>query len=245
MTGQAVMLIAGAQTATPVPTFTATVVPTPVPTATVVPTSVFIPATISFVGTGSFKINSATAVTTVTVGPPSGVRAGDVSIAQIAVYDGSGSDVPTAPGGWNSIRHDAINSGNQITSWLFYKVAGANEPSSYGWNISSNWAAGVIGAWRNASSSPIDSASGSAAAGSSPVSVSAPALTATNSNELQVYFYGAQSHAAPVVTLPSALNERFDTGSSKEGFTLAFGDLAAASVGSASATILSHREHVR
>ena len=69
----------------------------------------------------------------------------------------------TAPNGWTSIRHDAATDGNKATSWLYYKVAGANEPASYGWNISSNWAAGAMGAWRGASSSPIDNASGAGA----------------------------------------------------------------------------------
>ena len=39
------------------------------------------------------------------------------------------------------------------------------EPGSYGWNIGSNWAAGVMGAWRGASASPIDSAAGATAIG--------------------------------------------------------------------------------
>ena len=51
-------------------------------------------------------------------------------LAQIVVWDGIGTDVPTAPGGWTSIRHDFVsNGGNRITSWLYYKVAGASEPS--------------------------------------------------------------------------------------------------------------------
>ena len=47
----------------------------------------------------------------------------------------SASDVPTAPSGWTSIRHDAVSNGNNATSWLYYKVAGASEPASYGWNL--------------------------------------------------------------------------------------------------------------
>ena len=90
-------------------------------------------------------------VSTVTIGLPAGVQSGDTLLAEILVWDGSGSDVPTAPSGWTAIRHDAISNGNKITSWLYYKVAGGNEPSSYGWNLSSQWAAGAMGAWRNAS----------------------------------------------------------------------------------------------
>ena len=93
-----------------------------------------------------------------------------------------------------------------------------------------------MGDWRGVATAPIDSASGTAVAGSSPLSVSAPSLTPTNNNELQVYFYGAQSHAGPTVALPSVLSQRFDTASSVEGFTVAFGDLAAPSAGNASST---------
>jgi hypothetical protein len=248
MIGQDLLLVPGQSasptpTMTPVPTITATVVPTTVPTptttakatTTAAPTGVATPGTITFVGSGPLS-SSSLAMTTVTVGLPSGVESGDVLLAQIVVYDGSGSDVPTPPGGWTSIRHDSVTDGNLITSWLYYKVAGGNEPSSYGWNISSNWAAGVMGDWRGVATAPIDSASGTAVAGSSPLSVSAPSLTPSNNNELQVYFYGAQSHAGPTVALPSVLSQRFDTASSVEGFTVAFGDLAAPSAGNASST---------
>jgi hypothetical protein len=175
-------------------------------------------------------------VSTVTVGLPLGVRSGDTLLAQILVYNGNGSDVPTPPLGWTSIRHDAVSSGNQISSWLYYRVAGASEPASYGFKIGSNWAAGVMGAWRGTSSSPLDNASGSAAAGASPVSGSAPSLTPLNSNELQIYFYGAQIAAAPTLAEPGAISQRFNTKSAKEGFALAFGDLRAPTAGTASPT---------
>src|SRR5208283_1651711 len=122
------------------------------------------PIVITFVGSSTLSDHSAP-VTTVTVGFPAGAGAGDLLLAQIVVWDGSGSNVPTAPSGWTIIRHDAVvSNGNQITSWLYYKVAGASEPSSYSWTISSQWAAGVMGAWQGAASvSPIDKASGATA----------------------------------------------------------------------------------
>jgi hypothetical protein len=200
------------------------------PTPTATPAN----ASITFVGAGPLADYSG-AVTTVTVGLPAGVQSGDTLLAQIIVYDGSASDVPSAPSGWTSIRHDAVSDGNKATSWLYYKLVGANEPASYSWSISSNWAAGVMGDWRGASSSPLDNASGATAAGAS-VSLAAPSLTPGSNTELQVYFYGAQSATAPTVGLSSALKQRFDDKSSKEGFTLAFADLAAPSAGTASST---------
>ena len=217
MTAQAILLVPGLTGPAPTPT------PTPATSG------------ITFVGAGALS-DSSTAVTTVTVGRPSGVQSGDVLLAQIVVYDGSGSDVPTPPGGWSSIRHDTVSNGNQATSWLYYKVAGSNEPASYGWNITSNWAAGAMGAWRGASSSPLDNAAGATAAGNSPISAAAPSLSPSNNNELQVYFYSAQSHAGPALILSNSLAQRLDVSSSKEGFSLAFGDLAAPPAHNASPT---------
>ena len=218
-------------TATPTGTATTTATAIATPTATATPIS----AGISFEGNGALTDSSST-VTSITLSLPSGIRSGDIMVAQVVVFDGSASDVATLPSGWTSIRHDAVSSGNKLTSWLYYKVAGSSEPSSYKWSLSSNWAAGVIGAWRGASGSPIDGSSGAVAAGSSSASVSAPSLTPHGNKELQIYFYGAQSSSAPVVTLSNALTQRSNNKSSKEGFTLAYGDLAAPSSGTASPT---------
>ena len=91
-----------------------------------------------------------------------------------------------------------------------------------------------MGAWRGASA--IDNASGLASAGGSPVTAAAPSLTPGNNNEFQVYFYGSQSHAGPQITVSSALSQRFDIISSKEGFTIAVADAAAPSAGNGSST---------
>jgi hypothetical protein len=203
---------------------------TPTPTATATPTG-----TISFVGASAIADYNSP-VTAVDIGVPANVQAGDILLAQIVVWDCCASDVPTPPSGWTSIRHDAFSNQNRITSWLYYKAAGANEPASYVFSLSSNWTAGVMGAWRGASPSPIDNTSGAAAGGPSPVSDAAPSLTPANSNELQVYFYGSQASVGPTIALPAAIAPRFDMVSSKEGFTLGFGDLAAPQAGTASAT---------
>ena len=170
-------------------------------------------------------------VSSVVIARPNGVQAGDCLLAQIAIYDPNGADRPAAPSGWSLVRHDSVSSGNQMTSWVYYKIAGASEPASYSWNITSQYAAGVMGAWRGTLNPPIDNSSGATAKGSGPFSGAAPALTPGNSGELQVYFYGSQAASAPALTLPSALTYRSDAMSSKEGFTLAFGDLAAPSAG--------------
>jgi hypothetical protein len=196
-----------------------------------------LPSIVTFVAAGPLADYS-TAVTTVTVGNPLGIQAGDVLLAQIVVKDGTGSNVPTAPVGWTYIRQDTATGGNQITSWLYYLIAGANEPASYSWTINSQLAAGVMGAWRGASTvfAPIDNDSGAAVTGPNPLLNSAPSLSPRANGELQVYFYGAQAAQGLTITLSVALTHRIDTASSKEGFTLAIADLAAPSNGMPSPT---------
>ena len=115
--------------------------------------------------------------------------------------------------------------GSAYCSWLYYKIA-ASEPFSYSWNISSQFAAGVMGDWRGVSGSPIDTTSGTTAVGNPAVS-GAPSLTPIGSGELQVYFYAGPKLRAPVISQPGAIMSLANDPSSKEGFTLAFGQLAA------------------
>ncbi len=243
MTAQAVLLIPAntlpAPTITTVPTPTATpvmVIPTPTPTPILpTPTAIGTPAsTISFVNAGPL-FDSSNAVAAVTVGVPSGVKSGDVLLTQIVIYDGTGSNVPSPPSGWNAIRHDTISSGNQITSWLYFRIAGANEPPSYSWTIAKQYAAGLMGDWRGGSASPIDQSSGSTAGGN-PAVDAAPSLTPIHNGELQVYFYGSQNVSAPTIIEPGAINQRTNDRSLKEGFALAFGDRIAPLQGIASPT---------
>jgi len=193
------------------------------------------PGMINFVATGPLADSNQT-VTTVTVSVPHGTLSGDVFLAQIVIADATGTNLPTPPTGWSLIRDDNVGNGNKITSWLYFHVAGSSEPASYSWKIAPQYAAGLMGAWRGVSSLPIDQSSGATAAGPSPVSAAAPSLTPSNNNELQVYFYGSQNFNSPFVTEPAAITSRANIESSREGFTLAFGDLAAPSQGTPSPT---------
>jgi hypothetical protein len=165
------------------------------------------------------------------------VQSGDLLLAQILIFDGTGTNVPTAPTGWTNIRKDTATDGNQLTSWLYYKTAGSAEPTSYNWNINPQWAAGVMGAWRGAGTlAPIDNASGAAVIGPNPLNNSAPSLTPVLDNELEVYFYGAQASKGPTITVAGALNQHFNTISSMEGFSFAIADSAAPGAGTPSST---------
>ena len=62
-------------------------------------------------------------------------------------YDATGTNVPTAPAGWTVIEHNFVTtSGNKITSWLYFKVAEQAKRLLYTWTLSTQFAAGIIGA---------------------------------------------------------------------------------------------------
>ena len=227
------------QTAAPTKTATATRTATATPTQTPVPVTPTPTATpsssIGFVATGPL-FDSVSPVASVIVGKPAVAMSGDVLITQIVVFDGTGTNVPTAPAGWTLIRHDQIEAAShRLTSWLYYRVASGSEPPSYSWSIAKQHAAALMGDWRGASSTPLDQSSGAAAIGG-PANAAAPSLTPANNNELQVYFYGAQNSGPPRITLPAAINARANEPSTKEGFAIGFGDLAAPAMGNPSPT---------
>ena len=66
--------------------------------------------------------------------------------------------------------------------------------------------------------------------------MAAPSLTPAHNSEMQVYFYGSQNFSAPTITESAALTSLANDKSSKEGFTIAFGQLAAPFMGNASPT---------
>jgi hypothetical protein len=221
-------------TRTPTTTATGTPVTTPTPTTTATPTAT--PASgVTFVASGALT-DSATAITAVTVALPAGVQAGDALISQIVIHDGTASDVPTPPAGWLLIRHDSANGTSTETSWLYWHVAGGNEPASYTWTIGSNFAAGVMGDWRGASIVPVENSTGTGIAGAASVVIAAASMTPTNNGDLQVYFYDGQANVAPTITPSNALHSRLNIGSTKEGFTLAVSDIAAPFAGIAAPT---------
>jgi hypothetical protein len=244
LTAQSILLIP-AQAGGPNPTATVPSTTTPTPTAIATPTGlpptpIATPTAIGGGSTSGIQFIAASAlsdygapVSSVTLGLPAGVRAGDCLLAQVVIFDPNGSNVPTPPSGWSLVRHDSVGPGYQMTSWIYYKIAGAGEPSSDAWTINSQWAAGVMGAWRGTLVQPIDTSSGATAEGGSPLSDAAPSVTPNYNNELQVYFYGSQGQSSPVITLPAVVTQRSNTTSSKEGFALAFGDKSAPSAGSA------------
>jgi len=66
------------------------------------------------------------------VDKPSGTAEGDILFCCIAWFSSGKPDIANVPDGWTLIAH---HRGNYDAQSLYYKVAGASEPSSYTWNL--------------------------------------------------------------------------------------------------------------
>ena len=68
----------------------------------------------------------------ITVDKPSGTAEGDILFCCIAWFSSGKPDIDYVPAGWTLIAH---HRGNFEAQSLYYKVAGASEPSDYTWSL--------------------------------------------------------------------------------------------------------------
>lgn len=146
------------------------------------------------------------------IGKPAGVVAGDLLIARIAGRNNVDA-VVTPPAGWTLLRSD--QSASQLKSWVLWKVAGSSEPGSYAFGISiASNAAGTIMAFSGADpQNPIDASSGQK--NGNTATFTAPAVTTTVADGVAVWF-GSQiwtGSACPAdgITPPTGFTEPSDT----------------------------------
>lgn len=144
---------------------------------------------------------------TMTLNKPAGTIAGDVMVAAIATTP---STIPiTPPAGWTLIqsRQQTANTTSVLTS--YYRVAGASEPTTYSWLLSSGHG-GAVGGILSFSGvdnlAPID-VSASAATPSSTSHV-APSVTTTAANDMLVTIHEYASGRS--WTPPPGMTERVD-----------------------------------
>ncbi|WP_147383896.1 DUF6701 domain-containing protein [Noviherbaspirillum sedimenti] len=136
---------------------------------------------------------------TLTINVPAGTAAGDVMIAAVATVP---SSVPIAgPAGWTLIQSQQQTSSNSSIVSTYYRVAGASEPASYSWTLSSSQAGAVAGILTYSgvvNVNPVD-VSAVATTASSKDHV-APSITPTQAGAMLVTvheFASASSWAAP------------------------------------------------
>jgi hypothetical protein len=182
-------------------------------------------ATISFVATSS--ADTGTGASTLTLAPPTGIAAGDVLVATLAI---AGTGTVTAPSGWTAVQN--ITSGTAMRHATWYRVATTSEPASYQWGLSASRtaAAGAIGAYRGVNGTvPIDaSATSTGASGNA----TTPAVTTTSVGDLAIAATGFAT--ATTVTPDASTTERYDR-SSSAGATAEGADFTQASAGATAA----------
>jgi len=88
----------------------------------------------------SFNSAANSASLTPTVNAPSGVAAGDVLVCAISFNGAPGTVTP--PAGWVQVAYEAGASNPRIG--LYRKVAGAGEPSTYSWTLTTSVACGMV-----------------------------------------------------------------------------------------------------
>jgi methionine-rich copper-binding protein CopC len=158
------------------------------------------PAGIAFRSASS--ANNLTA-TTLVIPAPAGVAAGDALLAAVATR---GAPTITAPAGWALVRQDA--NASTMRQAIFVRIAGASEPASYTFTLSSaqSAAGGVVAYTGVNATTPVDVHGGQLNASST--AITAPSITTTGANRMIVGFFGA-----PVLTSmtpPGGMTERYD-----------------------------------
>jgi len=173
-------------------------------TATVTVTVGTAPAGITFRSAASAQNPTAT---TLTIGRPAGVVAGDVMVAGIGIR---GAPAVATPAGWTLIRTDAA--GTYTTQALYYRVATAAEPASYTWSFSQSVpAAGGISAYQGVSTANPVNASGGTGTNSTTVSILAPSITTTVPGAEVVGFFSIGGTNS--ITAPAGMTERAEASS--------------------------------
>lgn len=190
----------------------------------------------TYVNGNSYESSSSTDVV---LSKPTGTAEDDILFA--LVVDGLTSAPTSAPSGWTKLAEN-INSGILDYCAVYYKMAGASEPSTYTWTwASADSCSGQITTWRGSfdTADPIDSFSNTAYTISNTTVRAASFTVASDSSP--VIFFGA-AYTGPTqstYTPPSGFTERLDTGAGVSYFYLETADniLSSGSTGVLDATL--------
>lgn len=134
------------------------------------------------------------AATRISVAKPKGTVPGDVLLAHVSNRNDISASL-TAPG-WTAVRTDsgtAMQSSYSIKSWVFYRVAGANEPAEYSFTLSQPARmTAIVSAFSGIDTlNPIDSMDGKVNSSSSELNSAKNSLT---SNGSRLVWYATQTN---------------------------------------------------
>ena len=97
----------------------------------------------------SSEADNGGAVTTLVIDKPTGVVEGDLMLA--CVRASTDVNMSSAPSGWTLYSGFPYKPSSFNSTWMYYKVAGASEPSTYTWTIDSGTrTVGNISAYQDA-----------------------------------------------------------------------------------------------
>jgi hypothetical protein len=164
----------------------------------------------------------------VTVSKPTGTGAGDVLVACFAL-NGGGVAANGAPAGWSTIA--TVPGSTNPRVYGYYRVAGATEPATYTWTLSSSVKnAGGIARYVGVDlAQPLDGGPTTAAA-TSGTSAVLPGVTTSAPNAMLVGCIGIDSSSTgAVITSPAGMTQAWDIGGKRH-------ELADGIVGVAGAT---------
>jgi streptogramin lyase len=172
------------------------------------------------------------------VATPATTQPGDLLLALVDVQYQPQISAPT---GWQLVRRDVSPAGNHLEQAVYVHVAGPSEPASFTWTLSAAHGAtgGIIDYAGVDPTTPVE-ASG-AAFTTNQLAVTAPSLTTTVPNSLQLALFGIQGDHT--IALPSSLAPELAVaigGVAGEKLASAAGDrvvTAAGATGTAAATV--------
>jgi hypothetical protein len=153
-----------------------------------------------------FNASSLSAPYDATHDKPASTAEGDILFALLCWYAASPPSIDSVPSGWNLL---ALQSGSGgADRWaLYYKVAGASEPSSYTWSFSASAKVRIVCSCYTAGdfnpSDPIDVVSNTLYQISDAI-VRAAAMTVANANSPLVFWASIYSTATKSFTEPSS-----------------------------------------
>jgi hypothetical protein len=146
-----------------------------------------------------------------TIPRPSGTSAGDVLIAGVAEHEVGSA---TAPAGWKLIRQDRDKANRDVWLWVYYRVAGASEPSSYVWKVGDDAANGAILAYRGVDGAdPVVASAGKADVSGTTTAILGPSMNVGPvRNTMLVMFAMVEGPSPNPITPPPGFTERTERG---------------------------------
>lgn len=163
---------------------------------------------------------------TATIAKPTNTAQNDVMVAFIATV--SASNMTTVPSGWTLV--DSTDNGTNLKVWVYRKIAGASEGSSYTWQDDSAGIGpmcGLISSWRgcDVSGNPIDSFNSATTTTADPVTT--PSITTTTASGIPIHMcFTRTTNVASqgTYTEASGMTERMNPGN-RGGSTQYSGEL--------------------